>query len=217
MEQGETLSMINYSFNACSAIARFMPESVSSLVTAYLVLILPFRTIICDSDPSLATGPASPFLFATRGKVWDTKKYSAILIRCCRLLEIPQLEMSSWRQIAIGIAKKHLSNRGLLLDLDEEEDEALLNVDEALHRQASHSSTTGEMRYFQPLNFENSLKETMLSEFRKVSINWHELFGFVTRPQQATRESAAPPAPVPREHNSERYSEALQILSRISR
>lgn len=74
--------------------------------------------------------------------------------------------MSSYRQIAVGIAKRHLLGQGLKLDLDGNE-ETIDIEEEATHRQASHSVQTGNMSYFQTLDFLNS--DAALHEFRKVS------------------------------------------------
>lgn len=174
--QGKCFQLPFVSSNIFSNVIRFLPPALNQVLVAYLTMVLPFR-ILVTKKTSIKV-PFS-FLFSTNYKVWDTRKFSSILVQYTRIYKIPQLEMAIYRQIAVGIAKRHLLGQGLKLDLDGEEE---INVDleeEATHRQASHSVRTGNLSYFQTHDSLGS--DAALHEFRKVSVAWQQLLHLRTK------------------------------------
>ena len=65
------------------------------------------------------------YLFTSKDKIWDSEKLSKVLRTQAFLSGIEGLTISSWRQIAVGIAWKHFMRGGLRMDFDDTTEEGL--------------------------------------------------------------------------------------------
>src|SRR5438477_7961963 len=92
------------------------------------------------------------YLFTSKDKIWESKKLSKVLRTQASLSGIEGLSISSWRQIAVGIARKHFMRGGFRMDFDdaaEEEGLGFKGLDESKiwHHLAAHSSKAANLHY----------------------------------------------------------------------
>src|SRR5947207_14046830 len=106
----------------------FPAPAVNTLIIQFLCIVQPFRTFVRQLQYELErfSGNAmiaklrgerfQEYLFTSKDKIWESEKLSKVLRTQASLLGIDGLTISSWRQIAVGIARKHFMRGGLRMD-----------------------------------------------------------------------------------------------------
>jgi hypothetical protein len=212
-------------------VQRYLPREVGEQLVWYLWLVLPFcqhiQVLGRGQAVTAAAGEASPYLWAsdvvttaadstaeaaegtkaggaTGGGatlVWSSDKMRRVVEDCAVRQLGTRLNISSWRHIAIAIARKYL--RGLLGgslgdspavagfgagsgaaaaavfdDSDTEGDGDGEGLDNPWDLQAGHSSYTADMVYGREVQQGRDMLATRQDQFRQVSVAWHRFLGF---------------------------------------
>ncbi len=173
-------------------VARWLPRPVGVLLMRYLIYVLPFADMVANTIRK--TTEVNDCLFGSPQARWTGRKLSRLLQQTTRRHLGVELGIAKWRQVVIGIAKKHLSDIASTMarynfdddvdnsDSEEEEDD----VDEILHQQAGHSRTTGVNHYGLDGSFLQQLQPERLSEMRRVSERLQRFLGFAAITKKST-------------------------------
>ncbi|KAL3588248.1 hypothetical protein FPOAC2_14147 [Fusarium poae] len=108
---------------------------------------------------------------------WTSDRVRRIIQRHSRRLLSVVLNISSWRQIAIAIARRYLNGafKESTLDGDDEDDDL---DDNPVDLQAGHGTHVAGMVYARDLQQGLFSTASMRDKFRAVSRQWHRLFEF---------------------------------------
>jgi hypothetical protein len=152
-------------------IHRYLPKEVGELVVYYLWLIQPFRRKL-EMLALRRRDLPSPFLWAKTGSLepWDSSRLSRILQHETRKAFGVTMNISIYRHLAVAISRKHLKCGGFKRDYGVEE--------AGFDRQGSHTSWTAGTTYARGLEEAAGHVAARKSEYRKVSLEWHEFLGF---------------------------------------
>ncbi|KAG8664705.1 uncharacterized protein FPOAC1_013485 [Fusarium poae] len=143
---------------------------------------------------------------------WTSDRVRRIIQRHSRRLLGVTLGISSWRQIAIAIARRYLNGafKESTLDGDDEEDDL---DDNPVDLQAGHGTHVAGMVYARELQQGLFSTASMRDKFRAVSRQWHRLFEFQDSEESGTllaiRRKRAP-YDTEREHNRMQRFRRLQ-------
>lgn len=99
-------------------IHRYLPKEVSELLVHYLWLVLPFWQKL-DVLVYERKEPLSPYLWPKKVGSWDSARLNQVLKREATLhLKIPNLNIPTYRHIAIAISRQHLKCGGFKRDYE---------------------------------------------------------------------------------------------------
>ena len=130
----------------------------------------------------------------TRMDLWDTTKLSSILNSMTKSTMGVEMNISSWRHIAVAISRRFLKQAfsdPTDNDNDDDDDNVGDNVHDQVNQnlprnlnnvydfQASHSVRTAYRDYAVPINRPNDTPMDMIDAFRHVSIEWHKLLTLI--------------------------------------
>ncbi|MCJ1379568.1 hypothetical protein MMC17_002670 [Xylographa soralifera] len=87
------------------------------------------------------------------------------------------LGLAAYRNIAIVITRRYLTERNAFTK-DEEDEDGDLNEDEIVNLQAGHGSHVAGMMYARGVREKDGAVESRRKRFRKASEAWHSLLGF---------------------------------------
>jgi superfamily II DNA helicase RecQ len=107
---------------------------------------------------------------------WTSDRVRRIIQRHSRRLLDTKLNISSWRQIAIAIARRYLNGAFKEATLDEDEDDDL--DDSPTDLQAGHGTHVAGMVYARDLQQGLFSTASMREKFRAVSRQWHHFLEF---------------------------------------
>jgi hypothetical protein len=173
-------------------IHRFLPESVGELLVYYLWLVLPFwYTVKGAASGNLYRSTfvwSKDLVFREAGKkigtndLWDTNKLSSILNRMVKKMIGTDMNVSSWRHIAIAFSRRYLRHHfGDPSDDDNEEDDdmdddevAIENIDDVYDFQAAHSPGVAIRVYVPLVTHKSSMPIHIINAFRMISLEWHK-------------------------------------------
>lgn len=181
------LLFINYKIISniyISWVCRFLPARVTKILFNFLVFIQPFRfhllrqAILPPSINSplptqttiLPVDPRFTHLWANHCGIWSTTKLSAILERESG---IEGFNVSAWRQIAIGFAKKWLVNSDLLWGNNSGLVRSTNHSNDVWDALAGHSTLTANLNYAIDVNFGIDITDSALQQYRSACLNWH--------------------------------------------
>jgi len=165
-------------------IHRYLPREVSELVIYYLWLVLPFvqkltlltaqgsLCVLSVRDQQAQTKPSalSSSLWPEGRGAWPSSCLTKIMKRETSKICRTPLTLSTYRHIAIGISRRHLTQEGFKRDYDVEE--------QASDVQTTHTSWTADRLYARGLEEAPGHVEARRAGFRMVSRGWHKFLGF---------------------------------------
>jgi hypothetical protein len=96
-------------------IIRFLPDNVGQLLVQYLVYIRPFARALDQRE--------SEYLFGDERGPWAGEELSREMIKASSKHLGTRLTISSWRQVAIGIAVRHLSKASETWEKDDNDND----------------------------------------------------------------------------------------------
>ncbi|KAI8682258.1 hypothetical protein NCS56_00348100 [Fusarium sp. Ph1] len=129
-------------------------------------------------DESQEREEETAFMEWFRERKWTSDRVRRALQRYSTQFSGQRLNISAWRQIAIGISNRYF-NKVFGTDDDEDEEDGGGNLVDSIHDlQAGHGSHIAGLIYARL--FGQGELGTMRSreQFRKVSMQWHRFFGF---------------------------------------
>jgi len=212
---------------------RYLPRELGDLLVRYLWLVLPF----CQTIESELTGNTqlSPFLWDksfvfkpseassdnVRARLWSSDKMRRIIQDTTyRYLQGTKLNISTWRHMAIAVARKYLGDGKALDDSDifddsDSEAEDFVNWtnkggDRAVDLQAGHSTHIAHMTYGRDVTQGRLGLAFQQQQYRRVSVLWHKLLTF---------QSYDPPPPgleKPAKVSDKMHGERRQRLKQLS-
>ncbi|KAG8667999.1 hypothetical protein FPOAC1_007360 [Fusarium poae] len=142
---------------------------------------------------------------------WTSDRVRRIIQRHSRRLLGVTLGISSWRQIAIAIARRYLNGAFKESTLDGEDEDDDLD-DNPVDLQAGHATHVAGMVYARELQQGLFSTASMRDKFRAVSRQWHRLFEFQDSEESgasaATRRKRAP-------YDTEREYNRMQRFRRL--
>ncbi|KAG8670796.1 hypothetical protein FPOAC1_004030 [Fusarium poae] len=142
---------------------------------------------------------------------WTSDRVRRIIQRHSRRLLGVTLGISSWRQIAIAIARRYLNGAFKESTLDGEDEDDDLD-DNPVDLQAGHGTHVAGMVYARELQQGLFSTASMRDKFRAVSRQWHRLFEFQDSEESgasaATRRKRAP-------YDTEREYNRMQRFRRL--
>ena len=169
--------------NSIKIIHRYLPREVSELLIWYLWLVQPFQrqleVAVCER------------MFGS-GKLWEQGAYDRIWTsdRIRRRLEEATLagmgvsvNISTYRQIAIAIARRYLKGEGFIDDRDDEEDvedddTGTAAPDHTLDAQAGHTTYISNMIYARAIMEGPGQTKNQRTQFLNASQAWHRFLEF---------------------------------------
>lgn len=174
--------------NASRYPVRFLLPTVGRLLARFLILIQPVRAYFHQEVRIPET--VSDYLWHDGQEPWCDDRLSDLLRLKSRQMIGVELNVQTWRQIAVGIAIQKFSGVGYNGDFDIDRDEHTPadghagaprrlqepagGMPEVLHRQASHNARTGNSRYGGTINYNAGLTNAGLQEYRYASQLWHD-------------------------------------------
>jgi superfamily II DNA helicase RecQ len=186
-------------------IYRYLPPCVGELLVHYLWLILPFWQFMKGS--SMESREKSLYLWSKDlvfplnktvdpNDLWDTTKLSRVLNDMTKTCMGIEVNVSSWRHIAIAISRRFLK-RGFTDPTDDDDDNddenedvgtfeevvngrrgnniPTINVNSVYDLQASHSVRVANSTYGRLITGPNETPKNMVDAYHLVSIEWHRL------------------------------------------
>lgn len=181
-------------------IYRYLPPCVGELLVHYLWLVLPFWQTM--KGYTLDSREKSTFLWSkdlvypmnkqvTASDLWDTNKLSSILNSMMKTTMGVEMNISSWRHIAIAISRRFLKQAFTDPTDDDEEDDdnaGLVgedvdggngirprNLNSIYDLQAAHSVRTAYHVYAVSKQGPNETPMDMVDAYRHASVEWHKL------------------------------------------
>jgi superfamily II DNA helicase RecQ len=176
-------------------INRYLPKALGEIFVRYLVLVVPFCQQI--QVASSYGGVISPFIWEKNfvrpqnmgsddhglAQLWSSDRMRRILQEKSNEFVGCRLTVSTWRHVAIAIARRFLQHvgpqgfgRGSYDDNEDSEDE--LGPEHIVDIQAGHSTFTGSMVYGRDLQQSSRGLGLRDELFRQASIAWHRLLQF---------------------------------------
>jgi hypothetical protein len=189
-------------------VARYFPECVSTILYYYLVLIRPFvrhlEKQVWGEPPAveqryyLWPAKGSPQVERRPG-FWPTESMSSALKESCKLVDLPyELTTSSYRQLAIGISKKHLLVPSLHdIATRKPKDQFQTSTELILQRlfawQAGHDLKEHVLTYGLDADYPTQFSAGLLDLYWAASTAWHEWLGLssIAVPIQNIKPAAA--------------------------
>lgn len=104
------------------------------------------------------------------GAPWTTRTLSVVLQRESGRSLGTELNLQTYRQVAIAISRCHLASGGFKLDYGTEQ--------KALDAQAAHDSNVAGSMYARSIQQARGWMESRQAMFRGVSREWHTFLGF---------------------------------------
>jgi superfamily II DNA helicase RecQ len=177
----------------------------------FLVFIQPFRihlllkistahgtsssATITTPTPTLSDKRYS-FIWANSQDIWTTRQFTNILQRETILSKMDPLTVASWRQIAVGIARKKLKYGGFKKlwetgDVEELDSELEYSGDQVWDYLASHSTMTANLSYASTIDFKNGMTDAALQEYRQACKQWHLFLGVVGEEEDKSKPSTS--------------------------
>lgn len=122
---------------------------------------------------------AGPRLFDGGECAWRDERLSRVMTRETSLAFGQAVNASTWRHMAIAIDRRHLRamGSGVLRPASTEAQEVEEVEDLINDLQASHSSLTADVVYANQMGSSGSFTDATLSQFRRLSLEWHRLAG----------------------------------------
>ena len=163
-------------------IHRYLPREVGELLVYYIWLILPFQeklevTVWEKDRVSAFMWPADP-----NGKKFTSQRLRTILQRESRIGMSVQLNIQSYREVAIGISRKYM-RQGLSFEPDTKEKESEMaekEEDDIADLQAGHGSHVAGMIYARDIMEVRGEIASKRQRFRESSQEWHRFIGFAS-------------------------------------
>jgi hypothetical protein len=152
-------------------IHRYLLKEVSELRVYYLWLVLPFwqklEVLVYERRE-----PLSPYLWPKKVGSWDSARLSQVLNREATLhLKIPNLNIPTYRHIAIAISRQHLKCGGFKRDYEP------LGGGIA-EQQAAHEPLFAGAVYARGVEEAPGHVKAKRLQYRLVSREWHNFLGF---------------------------------------
>ncbi|RKK63864.1 hypothetical protein BFJ69_g16845 [Fusarium oxysporum] len=129
-----------------------------------------------DDDDDDNMDPNIKFESWVEERNWTSDRVRRIIQRHSRRLLGTMLNISSWRQIAVAIARRYLNGAFKESTLDEDEDDDI--EDSPVDLQAGHGTHVAGMVYAREMQQGLFSTATMRDKFRSVSRQWHRLLEF---------------------------------------
>jgi hypothetical protein len=163
-------SKMQWKTGKSSYVPRFLPGVVAKVYVAYITQILPVRRYLAslmaqDAGTEASEEFGSHIFCDQNGKLWEADVLSKLLQSETTLFGLPNINVSSYRHMAIALSRRFL--RHTWEDLDEEESET--NAHDA---QANHSTRTANRVYGRPQELTSEVSVWQLSEMAPISIAW---------------------------------------------
>jgi hypothetical protein len=162
-------------------IVRFLPDELSQVIVQYLVRVRPFTRALDRRE--------SEYLFGDLRGPWAGEELTRVLGPTTEKHLGVRLTTSVWRQVAVGVATRHLIRASKTWEKDDEaidgdpfaegDDEQELEEATFQHimiRQAGHGTRVAQNHYAVDAEFLHRLGPELLSVYERASIAWHELF-----------------------------------------
>jgi len=153
-------------------IHRYIPRPVSELLVYYLWLVVPFSRQLELLTNASTTSTTQPWLWSIglNTAPWTSSNLSTVLQRQSGKLFRKELNLQTYRQIAIAISRTHLPSGGFKVDYGIEQ--------KVIDAQAAHDSNLAGSIYARGLQQAHGQMEARQAIFRAVSREWHEFLGF---------------------------------------
>ena len=162
-------------------VLRCLPLPLSQIIAQYLIYVRPFSQVVGQKEWD--------YLFGDERGPWAGNQLSAaVAVATARHLGV-RLTILGWRQVAIAIANKHLSQASKTWDREEDEgegDEFAEGEDEAevelnlfehiLVRQSAHGQGVAQRHYAVDGAFLNFLGPELVGAYTQASRAWHMFF-----------------------------------------
>lgn len=187
-------------------IHRYLPREISELFVQYLWIVLPFwqqvQVVVQEADEispfvwsdvvvipeqenndgsAVVEGDEREFNFASihKSKKWTSERLRKILQENSKQWLDEAINISAWRQMAIGIANQYLrgdfqDDGGTEIDLEAFDD----NEDSPWDLQAGHGTHVAGMIYARLLRQGRFSTVSRQTKFRQISQRWHRFLGF---------------------------------------
>jgi hypothetical protein len=157
--------------NTLKIIHRYLPKEVSELLVYYLWLVLPFREKL-DVLVYKRRKPPSPYLWPKKEGGWDSGRLNKVLQREASIhLGIPNLNIRTYRHVAIAISRQHLKSGGFKRDYG-------LVEGGITDQQAVHESLFAGAAYGRAMEEAPGHIQAKRLQYRLVSREWHMFLGF---------------------------------------
>jgi hypothetical protein len=147
---------------------------VQKLLFVYLAYIRPFRNFVSRQLGVLSDTPANPHLFTTHDNVSGC--FSASVCHSCLKRAAPaspiRLSTSTYRQIAVSIAKKHLS--AMIAPFDPNTPKDYDGFLQLLSFQTGHRPATHAAAYALEHGYPTKLQPDLINRYLENSQIWHE-------------------------------------------
>ena len=157
-------------------VARFLPNELSRLLLAYLVLVRPIELVALDVISKPCSIPAEEWcLFMREGRCVKAREVRDTFMQAWKLYAGYELTFAEYRHVAYAFATRHIAEALSACDQagDAEETGALA----AVNRQAGRSRTTGVSNYGLMASNPRVLDHEARWLFRDLSTKWHALLG----------------------------------------
>ncbi|KAI9813745.1 MAG: hypothetical protein M1826_002390 [Phylliscum demangeonii] len=175
-------------------VCRFLAAPVGDLLVTFLAVMEPFARFL-RSRFRREMVQQGHFLFSSGGAApWNDQRLTDVLARESRAELGMSLDVSSWRQMAVAIGRRHVEGVTQLL----EDPSGHCNYwdpagTEMHHLQASHTTRTGNVSYANRVGLVKGLTDVKLHGFRQISLRWWAVSGINILPLRPL-----PTAPLPR-------------------
>lgn len=168
-------------------IARFLPEPVGQLMTAYLLYVRPVRALLLSSLGKLATAAASDYLWADEHGPWDTSRLTRIMTAETAERLGTRLTMADYRQVAVGIGREVVGERfatgynkqqqGTAYHAEGEGSSSDEDGEDPVELQNGRSTAIGLVAYAVQADIVQGLSVRSIEVFRTLSSAWHAFLG----------------------------------------
>lgn len=179
-------SISNRSFH----VARFLPAEVGRVLMLYTVYVRPFAHYLYNRYQEAMGKPKidddGSYLFCDDGeptKYWKGDKLSAILQRETKIALDYSINISKWRHIVIGIARRYIKTIAAHFARNEKECERQTKqslqyqLDIMFAFQAGHSLDVDRRCYAIDEAYQATLSKEKLDWFHVISRAWHHYLG----------------------------------------
>ncbi|KAL8686415.1 MAG: hypothetical protein Q9218_007122 [Villophora microphyllina] len=166
-------------------IHRYVPFSVGWLIVQYLWLILPFVERLEIWYYNMERISAFMWPHESWGRKWGPERVREVMERESLLALGQKINLQSYRQLAIGISRRHLRTSH---QFEDEEDELVADEDSlesVMAQQAAHSLMVAETTYGRALHEPSGERASVRQRYREVSLMWHRFLYLQSMPGEA--------------------------------
>jgi RecQ family ATP-dependent DNA helicase len=175
-------------------IHRYLPREVGELVVWYLWLVLPWVQIVEASAHNLEVDnkPLSMHMWPTdaSGLKWSSVRMRQVMKREFTVGMQTDINIQSYREIAIAMSRKWLRGKAFVSDDDDEDGDwdeggGEGHDDHIADLQAAHSSHVAGMVYARGIMEMSGVIADRRTAFRQTSVAWHEFLEFESTKEES--------------------------------